>query len=132
MKILFYGFRHNHIRALYKKAAADPCFEIVGCVEPNEAAREAAAAALGAVFSDRTYAEWLSTDIDAVAIGCPYGERGAAVIAALRAGKHVISDKHLPCGAWDHPRHRGAKWPQDRMHAGSAGYAPDRLRQADP
>ena len=95
MKILFYGFRHNHIRALYKKAAADPRFEIVGCVEPNTAAREAAAAALGAVFSDRTYAEWLSTDIDAVAIGCPYGERGAAVIAALRAGKHVISDKPL-------------------------------------
>ena len=95
MKILFYGFRHNHIRALYKKALASPQFEIAGCIEPDDAAREAATAALGMDFSSMSYAEWLKTDIDAVAIGCRYGDRGAAVIEALRAGKHVIADKPL-------------------------------------
>ena len=93
MKILFYGFRHGHINALYRKVAASPLFEIAGCVEPNDAARAAAETNLGAKFSEKTYAEWLTDDIDAVAIGCAYGERGRAVIAALEAGKHVIADK---------------------------------------
>ena len=95
MKILFYGFRHNHIRALYNKAVASPHFEIAGCIEPDDAAREAATAALGMDFSSMSYAEWLKTDIDAVAIGCRYGDRGAAVIEALRAGKHVIAEKPI-------------------------------------
>lgn len=96
MKILFYGFRHNHIRALYKKAAASADFEIVGCVEPNAAARASAAEALGITFSDRSYADWLTDPaLDAVAIGLAYGQRGEAVIRALKAGKHVISDKPL-------------------------------------
>ena len=93
MKILFYGFRHGHINGLYRKVQESPLFEIAGCIEPNDAARAAAETTLGARFSDQSYAEWLKTDIDAVAIGCAYGERGRAVIAALQAGKHVIADK---------------------------------------
>ena len=93
MKILFYGFRHGHINALYRKVEASPLFEIAGCIEPNDAARAAAESNLGAQFSEKAYAEWLATDIDAVAIGCAYGERGRAVIAAMEAGKHVIADK---------------------------------------
>lgn len=105
MKILFYGFRHGHIRALYKNAAASDRVEIVGCVEPDAAARADAEQALGAAFSDRNYADWLSdANVDAVAIGCPYGQRGAAVIAALQAGKHVISDKPL-CTSLDELTH---------------------------
>ena len=93
MKILFYGFRHGHINALYRKVEASPLFEIAGCIEPNDAARAAAETNLGAQFSGKTYTEWLATDIDAVAIGCAYGERGRAVIEAMKAGKHVIADK---------------------------------------
>ena len=48
MKILFYGFRHGHINALYRKVEASPLFEIAGCIEPNEAARAAAETNLGA------------------------------------------------------------------------------------
>ena len=96
MKILFYGFRHNHIRALYKKAVASPDFEIVGCVEPNADARAAAQEALGVTFSDRAYEDWLADPaLDAVAIGLAYGQRGQAVILALKASKHVIADKPL-------------------------------------
>ena len=96
MKILFYGFRHNHIRALYKKALASSDFEIVGCVEPDPAARAAAEEALGIPFSNRSYVQWLGDpELDAVAIGTAYGKRGEAVYNAMRAGKHVIVDKPL-------------------------------------
>lgn len=95
LKLLFNGFRHGHINGLYKKALASEQVEIVGCIEPNGAARETAAQKLGAVFSDMSYDEWLATDIDAVAIGNAYGERGAMIIKALKAGKHVIADKPI-------------------------------------
>ncbi len=95
LKILFNGFRHGHINGLYKKVLASDVAECVGCVEPNEAARREAIQKLGATFSDMTYDEWLKTDIDAVAIGNAYGERGAMIIKALEAGKHVIADKPI-------------------------------------
>ena len=95
LKILFNGFRHGHINGLYKKAFASDSVEIVGCIEQNDAAREKAAKKLDAVFSDKSYDEWLASNIDAVAIGGAYGERGAAIIKALKAGKHVIADKPI-------------------------------------
>lgn len=94
LKILFCGFRHGHINSLYKIVAESELAEIAGCVEPDCEAREAAEKNLGAVFSDKSYDEWLASDgIDAVAIGNAYGDRGSAVIKALRAGKHIIADK---------------------------------------
>ena len=96
MRLLFNGFRHGHIRALYKRALADPEVEIVGCIEEDDAARTAAAEALGVSFSDRSFASWLADPaLDAVAIGGAYGMRGEAVIRALAAGKHVIADKPI-------------------------------------
>ena len=95
LKLLFNGFRHGHIDGLYKKTEASEFAEIAGCIEENKAAREAAEKNLGAVFSTRSYEEWLSTDIDAVAIGNAYGERGQMIIKALKAGKHIIADKPI-------------------------------------
>lgn len=95
IKILFNGFRHGHINALYKKAAASDIIEISGCIEEDTDARIAAQYNLGISFSDKSYDEWLNTDIDAVAIGLAYGDRGEAIIKALRAGKHIISDKPI-------------------------------------
>ena len=95
IKILFNGFRHGHINALYKKVSESDLAEITGCIEANEAARKAAEANLGAAFSDKSYDEWLASDIDAVAVGTAYGDRGATIIRALEAGKHVISDKPI-------------------------------------
>ena len=94
--ILFYGFRHGHINTLYKKTESSPIAEIVACIEENQDARLAAESALGAKFSDKSYDEWLSSPlVDAVAIGGAYGDRGKAVIKALRAGKHIIADKPI-------------------------------------
>ena len=95
LKILFYGFRHGHVNTLYKNAAASDKYEIAACVEENDEARAAAEKALETEFSDISYDEWLKTDIDAVAIGGAYGDRGKAIIKALEAGKHVIADKPL-------------------------------------
>lgn len=95
MKILFYGFRHAHIDGLYKMAAEANDLEIVACLEEDEAAGKEVAKRLGITFAQGTYGEWLATDVDIVAIGGRYGDRGAAVIKALKAGKHIISDKPL-------------------------------------
>lgn len=95
IKILFCGFRHGHLNALYKKVLSSDTAEIAGCVEENLEARENAERKLGAAFSEKSYDEWLSSDIDAVAIGNAYGERGENVIKALKAGKHIIADKPL-------------------------------------
>lgn len=95
LKILFNGFRHGHINGLYKKAVASELVDVVGCIEQNTEAREAAEKKLGAAFSDMSYDAWLKTDIDAVAVGGAYGERGAVIIKALEAGKHVIADKPI-------------------------------------
>lgn len=95
MKLLFYGFRHGHVNTLYRYACLHPEIEIAGCIEPDDDARAKAERELGAVFSEQTYDSRLNSDIDAVAIGCAYGDRGDAVIRALQAGKHVISDKPL-------------------------------------
>lgn len=96
MNILFYGFRHGHINTLYRRVQDSPAVTVAGCVEENAEARAAAEKKLGATFSDLPYAEWLThDDIDAVAIGGAYGDRGRAIIRALEAGKHVIADKPI-------------------------------------
>lgn len=94
-KILFNGFRHSHIESLYRKVAESEAFQIAGCLEPNREARENAERNLGAQFSEKSYDQWLTSDIDIVAIGGAYGERGEAVIRALEAGKHIIADKPI-------------------------------------
>lgn len=95
MNILFYGFRHGHVDGLYRKAEASPRIGKIYCREDDAVARDAAAGRLGAVFSEETYEQLLQKDVDIVAIGGCYGDRGQAVIKALRAGKHIIADKPL-------------------------------------
>lgn len=96
MNILFYGFRHTHIDVLYRRAREADFVDKIYCIEEDTSAREAAAERLGITFEQKSYPEMLcDKSIDAVAIGGKYGERGKAVIAALKAGKHIISDKPL-------------------------------------
>ena len=93
IKMLFNGFRHGHVFGLYSKALRNELIEVVGCIEDDTETRVSLEHSRGIVFSDKSYEEWLSGDVDVVAIGNAYGDRGRNVIAALRAGKHVITDK---------------------------------------
>lgn len=94
MKILFYGFRHDHIIGLYKKAMENSRVEVVACIEEHEPTRIAVSKAQGIVFdTEKSYDEWLLEDVDIVAFGGAYGDRGEAAIKALKAGKHLILDK---------------------------------------
>ena len=95
LRVLFNGFRHSHINSLYQNVCQNDAFEIAACLEEHIDARKAAEQNLGAVFSDVSYERWLESDVDIVAIGGAYGERGEAVIKALTAGKHVIADKPI-------------------------------------
>ena len=95
MKILFYGFRHSHIDGLFESAKNNSRIEISACIEEDETARKAAEEKLGIQFDNGSYDEWLKTDIDIVAIGGRYGDRGKAIIKALQAGKHIIADKPI-------------------------------------
>ncbi len=94
-RIAFAGFRHPHIHMLYQQAR-QLGLDIAGAFEGNSQAQEDARKALGVSFTHDSYAALLADPaIDLIAIGDTYGARGAMVIAALEAGKHVISDKPL-------------------------------------
>lgn len=93
--IAFCGFRHGHIFSLYALAKANPDVNIVAAFEENTEAR-AAAEARGVVFTHDTYESMLAEkNIDIIAVGDYFGIRGARIIAALKAGKNVYSDKPL-------------------------------------
>ena len=95
MKILFYGFRHSHIDGLFQLAKNNTRIEIAACLEENDEARKSAEERLGVQFDTASYDTWLQTDVDIVAIGGRYGDRGPAIIKALKAGKHIIADKPI-------------------------------------
>ncbi len=94
--IAFAGFRHGHIYSLYDLAQQHPEVTIKAAFEENAAARAEAVAKAAVDFTHDDYTKMLEDpQIDLVAIGDYYGIRGQRVIAALKAGKHVISDKPL-------------------------------------
>ena len=96
IRIAFAGFRHSHILALYEAAKKSPLVEIVGAFEEDAETKEKMEREAGVVFTYASYDALLSDSrVDAVAIGDYYSIRGARVIGALSAGKHVISDKPL-------------------------------------
>ena len=96
MKIAFAGFRHDHILSLYRLASAHPALEITAAAETDSATRSRLADSGKAVITHDNIETMLDTvDCDIVAIGDYYGNRGKVAIAALKRGKHIISDKPL-------------------------------------
>lgn len=93
MKILFCGFQHGHILGLYNSVKNRDDVEIVACVEKDANKKDELSKSMGIVFDERDYDFWLTQDVDIVAIGSEYGVRGELAIKALKAGKHIISDK---------------------------------------
>lgn len=94
MNIAFCGLRHAHIYALYELARAR-AVSVIGAWEEDEAARREAQARMDCPFYD-SFEQLLADErVDIVAVGDYYGARGRRVIAALRAGRHVLCDKPI-------------------------------------
>lgn len=93
LKFAFAGFRHPHAFALLERVRATPGAQIVGAWEPDEASRIAAKARGMACECPSLEALLFDTGCDVVVVGDAYGRREAEVLQALRAGKHVLSDK---------------------------------------
>ncbi|MCQ2377614.1 MAG: Gfo/Idh/MocA family oxidoreductase [Victivallaceae bacterium] len=94
LKIAFSGLRHAHIFSLLKKAVAAGLEIVAVCEEDPD--WDLLSGHPEVKITHRDFAEMLaSTDCDIVAIGDFYAKRGETALRALRAGKHIISDKPL-------------------------------------
>ena len=96
MRIAFAGFRHGHVQDLYDLAEGRDGVEIVAASEPHPSTREELEKAGKVRLTHNDYTDMLAdADCDTVAVGDYYGRRGEVILAALRAGKHAISDKPI-------------------------------------
>lgn len=95
-RFAFAGFRHGHILDLLTGVEERSDAEVVACCEEDAGARESIAAAGRVKITHTDFAAMLrEVDAEVIAIGDYYSKRGALAIAALEAGKHVLSDKPL-------------------------------------
>jgi len=93
-RIAFLGFRHGHIRDVYRRALERPDVEIVACSEEDGGARAALEREGAVKVTHRDHRKLLeNVDCDAVVVGAAFGRRGAIVADALEAGRHVLADK---------------------------------------
>jgi predicted dehydrogenase len=96
-RFAFAGLRHAHVTALYQavRDRPDRC-EIAACAEENPQAREFAARNWNLHATHESIGQMLrEVECDAVVVADTYGRRGAVTAAALRAGRHVLSDKPI-------------------------------------
>lgn len=95
MKVAFAGFDHDHIFGLYEMIKADENYEITGIWEEYPAVAERIKKS-GIELTHNSYGEMLEySNADIVAVGACFADRGRLIIEALKAGKHVISDKPI-------------------------------------
>ncbi|MEX0777399.1 MAG: Gfo/Idh/MocA family oxidoreductase [Phycisphaeraceae bacterium] len=96
LKFAFVGFRHSHIMALHSAVRAHPDLSIVANCEEDPATAEHLRREGDVTLTHSRLDHLLQdTDCDVVAVGDFYAARGRLVIAALRAGRHVLADKPI-------------------------------------
>jgi predicted dehydrogenase len=90
----FVGFRHAHIFDVYDRMSAAGDFRIVACCEEDPEARKKLAAEGKIRITHDDFGQMLRTVAFGVCvIGDYYGKRGSLAVSALKAGRHVLSDK---------------------------------------
>ncbi|MFA6815201.1 MAG: Gfo/Idh/MocA family oxidoreductase [Lentisphaeria bacterium] len=94
--VVIAGLRHGHILGLYQTVLNDPDCNLAGVCEEDATTRKNYAAHPFVKITHTNFTAMLSeVDCDIVAIGDYYARRGSLAIEALKAGKHIISDKPL-------------------------------------
>jgi predicted dehydrogenase len=97
LKVAVVGFRHGHIMSLVHHAQELDYVKVVAAVEedPSEEAREYVRQ-MGIELTHDTFDQVLAdVSFDALITGDYFARRGPHILKALRAGKHVHSDKPL-------------------------------------
>ena len=90
------GLKHGHVYHVLKLAAKDPRVSIVALADDDEQNRKEGERVFGKPVRYANHRELLESEkLDAVVVCEEFGRRGEVAIAALRAGKHVFSDKPL-------------------------------------
>ncbi|MFA6568424.1 MAG: Gfo/Idh/MocA family oxidoreductase [Victivallales bacterium] len=96
LKFAFAGFRHGHITVLHEKVKKHPSCQLVAACEEDADARKNAREIWKIELTHESFKKMLEeVDFDVLAVGDYYSRRGQLIIAALKAGKHVISDKPI-------------------------------------
>ena len=104
MKVALSGLRHGHMSSITRQMAANPDLEIVAMAEEHpELCTDYIKAAGVTVTHKNLNALLQEVEFDILGVGDVYAKRGAQVIRALEAGKHIISDKPL-CTRLDEAR----------------------------
>ncbi len=99
IRVAFAGFRHPHIISLYRELADSSDWSIVASCEEDEFSAARLLEDHDIAVTHRNFQTMLDgVDFDVLAVGDYYAIRGSRVIAGLRKGVHVISDKPLCTG----------------------------------
>ncbi|MDP6442986.1 MAG: Gfo/Idh/MocA family oxidoreductase [Pirellulaceae bacterium] len=95
-RFAFVGFRHPHVRDMFQRCQQRDDIDVVACCEQHAATRDELASEGAVAITHEDYATLLDeVECDVVAVGDVYAYRAGLIEQALRAGKHVISDKPL-------------------------------------
>jgi predicted dehydrogenase len=96
LRIGVVGLKHYHVYTVLKAALKLPGVKIVALADDDPKNKKDCEREFGRPVRYSTHRELLESEkVDALLVCEEFGRRGEVILAALRAGKHVFSDKPL-------------------------------------